>query len=118
LRLSSERQAEIKNEFKSVLSAEAGALLDDINITEQFQREFEQILEISGLMQQSLASGSANGLFAEIQQEITVTDVSAGEVQITCDKTIPSGKEWSGVLNIITFKALSGGSTSLEVFIE
>ena len=49
---------------------------------------------------------------------ITVTGVSAGEIQITCDKTIPSGKEWSGILNVITFKALSSGSTNLEVELE
>ena len=56
------------------------------------------------------------GVIAEMG--ITITDVSAGEIQITCDKTIPSGREWNGILNVITFKALSGDSTSLEVFIE
>jgi len=174
LSLSPERQAEVKNEFKSVLSVEAGALLDDIYITEQFQNELEQILEISGLMQQSLASGSANGLFAEIQQEITagktyrfaipvenvtdfdgleytfsynptdfqlvdacgltsgketvaglvngteinITGISNGEVIFERGTEVAVGKSRSGVVNIVTLKALRTSTATVSSSVE
>lgn len=46
---------------------------------------------------------------------ITITSVKPGEIVMTMDKTIPSGKVWSGVLNTLEFKALSTSSTVVTI---
>ncbi len=44
---------------------------------------------------------------------ITITNVSAGTIVMTVDKTVPAGKQWSGVINVIKFKALITGETTV-----
>ena len=46
---------------------------------------------------------------------ITITNISAGEIDFTIDRTISTGKQWSGVLNIIEFQALATGNTVISM---
>jgi uncharacterized repeat protein (TIGR02543 family) len=46
---------------------------------------------------------------------ITITGASSGIITFTVDKSIPSGSKWTGVLNILEFKALTTGSTNINI---
>jgi hypothetical protein len=47
--------------------------------------------------------------------DLTIVSHSGGVLTFTVQKTIPSGYMWSGVLTVLQFKALSTGSSSLQV---
>ena len=49
---------------------------------------------------------------------ITITQVSPGEIKFTVDRAIESGKNWSGVLNIITFIPAVSGPVTFTVTVE
>ena len=44
---------------------------------------------------------------------VTFTSVAPGRVSFTVSKTIPAGKDWSGVLNVIRFKAKKNALNSV-----
>jgi alpha-tubulin suppressor-like RCC1 family protein len=46
---------------------------------------------------------------------ITIIRVESGAVIFTVDRSIPSGKTWSGTLNILRFKAIKNGWTELSI---
>ena len=49
---------------------------------------------------------------------ITIIQNDPGIIKFTIDKDIPSGKSWSGIVNIITFKPSITGQTTLNCEIE
>jgi len=59
--------------------------------------------------EQELAVGPIGGA------DLTVTNVSPGEIVFEVDKVIPQGKTWSGLINIFKFTALSNQSTTVSV---
>ncbi|MDR1157072.1 MAG: S8 family serine peptidase [Oscillospiraceae bacterium] len=46
---------------------------------------------------------------------LTIVSHSNGVLTFTVQKTIPSGRKWSGVLTVLKFRALSTGSSSLQI---
>lgn len=46
---------------------------------------------------------------------LTITNISAGETVLTLDKTIPSGKAWSGVITVLEFEVLASGTATVSV---
>jgi predicted MarR family transcription regulator len=46
---------------------------------------------------------------------LTIVSHSNGVLTFTVQKTISSGRKWSGVLTVLKFKALSTGSSSLQI---
>jgi len=49
--------------------------------------------------------------------DITVTQVSAGEIEFTVNKTVPLNKTWSGVITVIRLRATATGSGEATVSI-
>ncbi|MBJ6362770.1 fibronectin type III domain-containing protein [Paenibacillus sp. GCM10012307] len=45
--------------------------------------------------------------------DITITQFTPGSITFVCDKTIPNGESWSGVINSIKMKAKVNGGSSL-----
>jgi hypothetical protein len=46
---------------------------------------------------------------------LTIVSHSNGVLTFTAQKTIPNGRKWSGVLTVLKFRALSTGSSSLQI---
>lgn len=71
----------------------------------------DEMLEISSMAAQTGAVGVQIGSVPGVALEvITHQD---GQLQFCCDKTIPEGKAWSGVITIMIFEALQSGETEL-----
>ncbi len=56
-----------------------------------------------------LAKGTISGT------DVTITSFSPGTVIFMVNKTVASGKEWSGVLEIFEFKALTSSNTTISI---
>jgi len=48
--------------------------------------------------------------------EITITQFSPGVIKFKLDKTVPPGKTWSGVMNMIRLKAKATGGGIIQIF--
>ncbi len=46
---------------------------------------------------------------------ITIVSVSSGEIELSVDKTVPTGYQWSGAVDILEFTALSTDDTTITV---
>ena len=46
---------------------------------------------------------------------ITILDVSSGKITLKADKAVPSGKNWSGVINVLLFRALTNQPTTIKL---
>ncbi|MDR2711643.1 MAG: hypothetical protein LBB91_00835 [Clostridiales bacterium] len=46
---------------------------------------------------------------------ITITQIDPGEIYFTVDKSIPPGKTWKGVINVVRFEAKTTGQSIIKV---
>ena len=73
----------------------------------------DEVLEITDLCaftyEEETTTGAVSGT------DITITGVSPGVITFTIDKSIPSGKKWSGVLNIFEFTAIESDNTMISI---
>ncbi len=70
-----------------------------------------EIIDLCGLTQ---AEETTTGNIQEAGIEITEHDTTQGVITFTVDKSIATGKTWSGILNGIKFKAKQSGITEIE----
>jgi hypothetical protein len=50
--------------------------------------------------------------------DIEILDVGANSFSFSVDITVPSGKTWSGVLDLVRFNGLTTGNTSVAVSVQ
>jgi len=83
---------------------------NNMEITLTYDANIFELEDISSLTKQKeLTVGSINEI------GITVTSISAGEIKFKADKNITSGKAWSGILNVVRFKAHTTGEGMISV---
>jgi hypothetical protein len=50
--------------------------------------------------------------------DIEIVDIGANSFSFAVDRTVPSGKTWSGVLDLVRFNGLTAGVTSVAVSVQ
>lgn len=75
--------------------------------------DIDEVVDLCAMTpQKELTTGIISGT------GITIIQNDPGIIKFTIDKDIPSGKSWSGIVNIITFKPSITGQTTLNCEIE
>ena len=74
------------------------------------------IFEIEDLC--AMTYGAATAVGAIQNTDLTVVSISNGTIVMSCSKAIPTGKKWSGVINVLKLKAKASGSGVLSVIVN
>ena len=96
--------------YRVSLSARKISTFDQVTYTVTYDDEVLQIADLCAFThEKETTTGVVDGT------GITITSVSPGEIQLTINKTIPSGFQWWGVLNIFEFTALTTGQATITI---
>ena len=96
--------------YRVAVSASKISTFDQVTYTVTYD---DAVLQIADLCAFTHEKETTTGVVAGTG--ITITSVSPGEIQLTINKTIPSGFQWWGVLNIFEFTALTTGQATITI---
>ena len=101
--------AESGKQYDITLSAEGIADFSGMVITVQYDTAVFDVTDLCAFTKdEELTAGSIS------EAGLIITQVSSGEIKLTVDKTIPSGKLWTGVINVISLQAKITAQTTVS----